>query len=106
MQGPRRPSGSGDATTLRLSCDGCDRNLIDVRRNLRADPRVGLVVETVGRPGVTLDDHWGDDGALTITVRCRCGRQHDRREAALKDAWRAATRRDGRVVRAVLGRDV
>lgn len=105
-----RASDSTTATVLRLACDGCGRNLLDVRKNLKkhpaATPGTGEI-EVTARPGVHLDEHFPDDGRpWTFTVRCRCGRQHDRQEERLTAAWRDAARRDGRVISAVLGRDV
>lgn len=95
-------------TVLRVSCDGCDRNLVDVSRDVTAHHSKGLVVKVTARPGVQIRDYLPDDSVdLTYSLSCRCGRQHDLSEARLRDYWREhAARPSARVVRAVVGRDL
>lgn len=95
-------------TVLRLKCDGCQRNLVDVRRNMNAATSNGLQILVTARPEVELADFLPDDSlGFSYTIRCRCGRQHDRREDKLREYWRLhAARPSARVVYATMGRDV
>ena len=107
MREPGRPTSAQDATVLRLSCEGCGRNLADVARDFREGARAAPVAVSA-RPGVNLEaevihsDDDGEDPWVTWTARCRCGAQHDFREDRAVKAWADAARRDGRVVRGVL----
>ena len=119
------PRSNALTTTLRAQCE-CGRNLLDVRRDLRAHHSLGVVVDVVARPGVRMRAvaagtgetprrrDWqirkhGTPDSLprrTFSVQCRCGRQYDRREDNLREAWQNMADHDRRVVVAVLGRDL
>jgi hypothetical protein len=99
-------------TVLRLRCDGCERNLADVTVH---NNKVQVVARTsasvahyVGSGGQVRDGRVVFDASHeTFSIRCRCGRQSDRRAAALLDYWRAnAELTSSRIVFAILDRDL
>lgn len=103
MQEAERPPDAPGATVLRLSCHGCGRNLADISGDHRTGYTPGRreAVKLTARPGVDLVTEAGTT-AVVHSIRCRCGHKHDVRHDRAHEAWVSATRRDGRVIRAVL----
>ncbi len=95
-------------TVVRLRCEGCGRNLADVRCNTAAHISHGLRVVVTARPGVDVTEYLPENSLdLTYSMLCRCGHQHDRREDRLREYWREnAARPSARVLYATVGRDV
>lgn len=105
-------------TVLRLRCDGCGGNVADVTRNRQAAPHHNTQIFVGARAGAAITNFvpgGRSRGGLTVfdpkvqtySIRCRCGRQHDRRTGALFQYWREhAESAVARVVFAVVGRDL